>query len=146
MPYATLADLRSRYGAEIDQVADRDGDGLADPAVVDGVLADVAAEIDSYLATRYTLPLATVPLLLTRLACAIGRERLALAAGLVLDADQPARVEANAARKTLVALSNGSALLGTQPEPAQQTAGMVQMTSGGRVWSRAATGDDGGIV
>ncbi len=139
--YATLADLRTRYGAEIDQVADRDGDGLADPAVIDGVLADVSAEIDSYLATRYTLPLATVPLLLTRLACAIARERLALAAGLVLDPNQAARIEAEAARKTLKALSDGSALLGVVPEPAQPTTGQVQMTGGGRVWSRAATGD-----
>jgi phage gp36-like protein len=141
--YATLADLQTRYGEEINQVADRDGDGLADPAVVGGVLADVSAEIDSYLATRYTLPLAAVPLLLTRLACAIARERLALASGMVLDQNQAARIEADAARKTLKALSDGSALLGVQPEPAQPTAGMVQMTSGGRVWSRTATGDDG---
>ena len=136
--YATQADLAARYGAEIDQLADRDGDGLADAAVVDETLADVGAEIDGYLAVRYQLPLATpVPLILNRLACVLAREQLAYRAGLELGADNATRREADAARKTLRDLGNGTASLGLSPAPAVQT-GTVQMVSGGRDWARSA--------
>lgn len=134
--YATLADLVSRYGAEIDQVADRDGDGVADAAVVDGVLADVSAEVDSYLAVRYQLPLADpVPLLISRLACVLARERLAYQAGIELGPDNATRREADAARKTLRDLSTGAATIGVTPAPAT-AAGTVQIVSGGRDWAR----------
>lgn len=135
--YATAADLTARYGDEINQVADRDGDGLADPAVLDGALADVSAELDGYLAVRYQLPLATVPLILNRLACVLARERLAYQAGIELGPDNATRREADAARKTLRDLSSGVASLGITPAPAVQT-GTVQMVSGGRDWARAA--------
>lgn len=136
--YATQADLAARYGDEINQVADRDGDGLADAAVVDSALADVSAEIDGYLAVRYQLPLgAPVPLILNRLACVLVRERLAYQAGIELGPDNATRREADGARKTLRDLSSGVASLGVVPAPAVQT-GTVQMVSGGRDWARSA--------
>ncbi len=134
MAYCTLADLTARYGDEIAQVADRDGDGLPDGALVDVVLADVGAEVDGYLATRYQLPLSQAPAILVRLACALARERLLHAAGLVLDADQPARREADAARQTLRDLAAGRAHIGL-PQPAAATGG-VQMVTGGHDWDR----------
>ncbi len=136
--YATAADLTARYGDEINQVADRDGDGVADPAVLDGALADVSAEMDGYLAVRYQLPLAApVPLILNRLACVLVRERLAYQAGIELGPDNATRREADGARKTLRDLSSGAASLGVAPAPAVQT-GSVQMVSGGRDWARSA--------
>lgn len=75
MTYATQDDLATRYGAnELLQLADRDGDGIADPGVIEGALAEASAEIDLYLQGRYALPL-THPLL-TTLACDIARYRL----------------------------------------------------------------------
>ena len=62
-PYLAAAELRNFYGqAEIDQLADRDSDNAADPApqwsVVDAAIERAAAELDSYLAKCYPLPLA----------------------------------------------------------------------------------------
>lgn len=72
MPYATLQDLKDRFGEEdIYVVFDRDGDGFIDTAAVDRALADADNEIDSYLTGRYQLPLANVPPALTRLAAQI---------------------------------------------------------------------------
>jgi phage gp36-like protein len=77
MPYATQADLVARFGLqEIEQVTDlRVGMGVA-ADVVDRALADADAEIDARLAQRYTLPLASVPAVLVRVACDIARYHL----------------------------------------------------------------------
>ena len=58
--YATIGDVR----ATIDQetllgLADRDGDGIVDTAVVNMALLWGEGQIDSALAARYTVPLAT---------------------------------------------------------------------------------------
>lgn len=77
MGYCTGQDLIDRYGEEeLLQLADRDGDGVADTAVLDQVIADASAEIDGYLAVRYALPLAEVPSVLVRIACEIARYHL----------------------------------------------------------------------
>ena len=74
MTYCTQADLIERFGAaEITQLSDRAGLGTLDSAVIDGAIADADAEIDGYLSGRYALPLANVPLVMTRLACDIAR-------------------------------------------------------------------------
>lgn len=74
MAYATQADLVARFTeTEIGQVADTDGTGEIDPALVARALADADAEIDAALASRYQLPLASVPPLLTRIACDLAR-------------------------------------------------------------------------
>lgn len=74
MAYAAQADLVARFGeVEIGQVADTDGSGEIDAALVARALADADAEIDAALAVRYQLPLATVPPLLTRIACDLAR-------------------------------------------------------------------------
>ena len=58
MAYITPADLAVHYAAlEIQQLADRDSDNVADPGVVQSAIDRAAAEIDSYLAQCYPLPL-----------------------------------------------------------------------------------------
>lgn len=75
--YATQADLTDRFGAvELAQLTDRDSGQVIDTAVLDRALADADAEINSYLATRYALPLATTPTVLVRLAADMARYRL----------------------------------------------------------------------
>ncbi|MDD5479651.1 DUF1320 domain-containing protein [Rhodoferax sp.] len=77
MTYASQSDLTERFG--VDELAQRSNrlDGSAiDAGVVARALADADAEIDSYLATRYALPLASTPTVINRLACDIARYRL----------------------------------------------------------------------
>lgn len=77
MSYATQSDMVERFGEqELAQRTNRT-DGLSIDAVVLGrALADADAEIDTYLAARYTLPLASTPGVVARLACDIARYRL----------------------------------------------------------------------
>lgn len=77
MTYAAQVDLVDRFGA--DEIAQRTNrvDGTTIDAVVLGrALADADAEINTYLAARYTLPLAAVPEVLVRLAADVARYHL----------------------------------------------------------------------
>lgn len=77
MTYATQTDLVDRFGEpELVQRTDRVDGAVIDTVVLGRALADADAEIDSYLATRYTLPLASTPVVITRLACDMTRYRL----------------------------------------------------------------------
>jgi phage gp36-like protein len=77
MSYCTEANLITQYGIdELIQLTDRTDSGLVDSAVVSAALDAADAEIDSYLAVRYTLPLATVPAVVVQLAGVIARYRL----------------------------------------------------------------------
>lgn len=77
MTYATLAEMITQFGEpELVQRTDRLGVGTVDTSVLDRALVDADSEIDSYLARRYTLPLASTPVLLVRLAADIARYRL----------------------------------------------------------------------
>lgn len=62
MTYATAQDLTDRFGAtELIELTDRANTGAIDTTVLGRALADADAEINGYLASRYTLPLASVP-------------------------------------------------------------------------------------
>ena len=77
MPYATLTDMTTRYGeSEIIEQTDLTGSGIINPAAVALVLADASALIDGYLASRYSIPLATPPDLLVSLCCDLARYAL----------------------------------------------------------------------
>nr|HQA00215.1 DUF1320 family protein [Phycisphaerae bacterium] len=57
MSYATSTELEQRMGtALLVQLTDDAGTGVADPAKVAAVLEAAEAEIDSYLARRYQVP------------------------------------------------------------------------------------------
>ena len=58
MPYITNADIELRVGhSAYVQLADDDGDGAADTAVVDAVRDAAEGEIDGFLAGRYQTPI-----------------------------------------------------------------------------------------
>lgn len=77
MSYATLTDMLERFGAqELAQRTDRVDGAVVDAVVLGRALADAQAEIDAYLASRYTLPLSSTPPVVNRLACEIARYRL----------------------------------------------------------------------
>jgi len=74
MPYATLQDMATRFGAEeLTQLTDRANVDAIDSAPVNAALADADAVIDGYLAQRYAVPVVPTPPLLRRLACDITR-------------------------------------------------------------------------
>jgi len=77
MPYATTQDLIDRFGEEeLIALADRNNDGAYDLAVVERALADADALIDSYIGTRYDLPLTTTPEVLKGKAADLARYTL----------------------------------------------------------------------
>lgn len=74
MTYCTQQNMIDRFGVEeLIELTDREQLGEIGQAVLDAAIADATADIDMYLAVRYTLPLTTVPAVLTRLACDIAR-------------------------------------------------------------------------
>jgi phage gp36-like protein len=74
MSYATQQDMIDRFEQnEIIQLTDTTNSGVIDAAVLAKALSDADAQIDGYLVSRYTLPLATVPKSLVRFACDITR-------------------------------------------------------------------------
>lgn len=130
--YATAQDLESRLGGvdELAALADRNGDGLADAALVARALADADAEIDSYLAGRYALPLAVVPPVLSRLACDVAVYRLASEAGSGLTEERRTRYEDAVA--WLRRAADGQVSLGLPETPPQASPLAPGLVSGGR--------------
>lgn len=121
MSYATIVELGARIGAdELLALTDRERTGLVDEAVAQRALDDADAEIDTYLGARYTLPLAAVPVLLSRLACDVARYRLWSA-----DASTEVRARYDDALRLLARLADGSVALAVQPPAAGAAAAVV---------------------
>lgn len=72
MTYATRTDLEERYGAT--ELTQRET--VLPAGAVARALADADVEIDSYLATRYGVPMSPIPSNVTRVAAAIARYRI----------------------------------------------------------------------
>ena len=110
MSYATPAQVTERHGADaVLLLTDRDGDGVADTNAIERALADASAEIDTYLAVKYDLPLSETPAVLTRLAADIAIYRLAVSADRRIEEH---RVRYDDAVKLLERISVGKASLG----------------------------------
>lgn len=74
MSYATQADLVERFGAaELAQLTDPIAGTVINETTVARALSDADAEVDAHLGTRYALPLASVPVVLVRVAADIAR-------------------------------------------------------------------------
>lgn len=77
MPYCTLAQLTTEFSAqELVQLTDTQGNSAIDSDVIDALIADTDAKIDSYLRTRYPLPLVNTPPEIQVIACDMVRYRL----------------------------------------------------------------------
>lgn len=134
--YCTQTQMVERFGEQlVTQLSDRQNLGAVDVAVLDAAMADAAAEIDMYLAGRYALPLSSVPLTLTRLACILTRDVLATGSDV---ADERWSKQADDARKLLREIAAGKVSLGVDALAQSPSGGDgAQMESGGRVWGRA---------
>ena len=74
MPYATQADMVTRFGEEeLAQLTDRVNGEVIDASVLTRAIEDAETEINGYLAKRYSLPLNSTPPILQRLACDVAR-------------------------------------------------------------------------
>lgn len=77
MAYSDLAALQQRMPAQtLINLTDDAGAGAVDEDVVDRVIADADAEIDSYIAGRYAVPVDPVPAMLRLLSLNISVEIL----------------------------------------------------------------------
>ena len=62
MPYATVQDAEDLYGADyVGSSFDRDRDGSVDPLAATSAFSKASSEIDSYLATRFDVPVSPAP-------------------------------------------------------------------------------------
>lgn len=132
MTYATRTDMTSRFAEEeLIQLTDRNRLGQIDNVVLDRALADADAEINGYLSTRYTLPLAPVPTVLLRLAADLARYYL-------YDDHAPEQIKQryDDAVKFLRAVATGTAQLGTDAaQPVPVVSGGVSYQAGERVFN-----------
>lgn len=134
MAYATQQQLIERYGEQALLVAADRGAGAIDTDAVSRALDDATAEIETYVARRYDLPLPMVPTILQQLACDIAFYRLSADAGSGTD-EKRKRYED--AKELLARLADGSVRLGFQP----QTRDAVVLVSGPkRLFSRRTFG------
>lgn len=132
MDYATRSDLEKQLApAEVVQLADDDGDGVADAGVIERALADAEAEINAYLGTRYRLPLATVPELIRRLTVDLALWHLYRRRDLATEARSKQHDDAVALLKRL---ADGTVTLGLAPS--QQETPPPSIVSGDRVFTR----------
>jgi phage gp36-like protein len=78
MNYAQPSDIIARYpNRDLVQLTNEDPTQASiDETVLQQALADASAEIDSYLESRFTLPLNDPPAILQRLACDVAMYRL----------------------------------------------------------------------
>lgn len=134
MSYAAQQDMVERFGAdELIQLTDRatPPSGAIDATVVSRALTDADAEINGYLAGRYTLPLLTVPTVLKRLACDMARYYL-------YDdhATEQVTQRYKDAVKFLMGVTRGDVKLDL--DGANPVAGSVQLNASPRVFSREA--------
>ena len=133
MTYATQQNLIDRFGTtELAQLTDRTAGTTIDATVVAKALTDADAEINGYLATRYTLPLSPVPTIIERLACDIARYFL-----FEDRVTEQVKARYDAAIKFLTNVSKGVITLGVDAASAAPAeSGGAQVTAGDRVFTR----------
>lgn len=108
MTYASRQDLIDTFGEdEILQLTDRARSGVPDDLLLDRALARADDEVNGYLAARYTLPFASPPRILRRLASDLARYHLYTTA-----TPEEVRTRYADALRFLRAVADGSVQLG----------------------------------
>ncbi|AXV78890.1 MULTISPECIES: gp436 family protein [Ralstonia solanacearum species complex] len=134
MTYCTQADLVREFGAvELVQLTDRDEPptGEIDAERVAKAIETAAAEINVYLEGRYSLPLASVPTVLRRVAVDMARYFLHID----ITEDHPVAQRYARQVKLLRGIADGTLSLGLDTSGAVQTpADTVQVSAGRNDW------------
>lgn len=112
--YATQSDLEDYFGTdELLVASDRNGDGVPDTGVVTAALTSATEEVDSYLASRYDLPLSPVPGVLLHITADIAMYRMSFGH---TSMTEEKRQRYEDAIKWLTNLSKGVTTLGPEEE------------------------------
>lgn len=136
MSYATQSDMEARYGLdELIARTNRAGGATVDTSVLDRALADADAELNGYLASRYTLPLPTIPAIIVRIACDIARYHLWQDM-----ASDEVRRRYEDARRLLQHISNGLVSLGLPASQQPSSAKAAAKTGDAPIFDRTSTG------
>lgn len=134
MPYASAVQMVARFGEqELIQLSDPEAQALNED-VIEEALKDASGVMDSYLAKRYPLPLATIPAVLVDCCADLALYRLMRLRrqGAVEDAKE----RADAAIAWLKDLASGKAILQELEAPAAIPGGQVRLTCSPRLFSR----------
>lgn len=137
MAYSTQSDLAGDIGAQpLVELTDDEGLGTANADRVTAAIAAADAEINSYLAKRYTVPLTTGLVLLRDLSITLALDRLYGRRPGSLPEDRKTRIAA--VRRLLVDLGDGRATLGEAAPP--PVSSPSELSSATRVFSRDTMG------
>jgi phage gp36-like protein len=138
--YATIQDLTDRFGAaELVYHTDKASPptGAPDADALGRALGDAAAVIDSYLSSRYRLPLAQVDPVLTKIACDLARANYQ---GDAIERDGVVVANQKAALAALRDLADGRSRLQAEGVPAAVSGG-VAFASAGRAFPSGSLAD-----
>ncbi|WP_278404858.1 gp436 family protein [Pseudoalteromonas ruthenica] len=135
MAYATVADMLERFDKRdmvILTAREASNPDEVNVSVLEQALSDASAEIDGYLAGRYSMPLASVPTILVSHCCDIARYRLGSD-----HAPEVVKERYENALKFLRDVGKGVLSLGTSSTGAKPDTGDTAIIhSSGRVFSR----------
>lgn len=130
MPYCTVEDLISLVDEEtVKQLTDDEDVGVINQSRVDKAIADAGAEIDAWLATRYTVPLASTPAVINK--CAVDIAIYNLYSRRVEKMPEVRSDRHKNAVKVLENVSKGVIALGVTPAPQQSPDSSGAAYSGG---------------
>lgn len=128
MGYITQADLETAFGAtEVIDLADRAGDGFADTAVITAAIDRAGGLVDSYLQSRFAVPLPETPQLVGEIMLALVRYQLSED-----HATDRVKEDYERALRWLGEARDGKMDIGVAPigGPAQSTTGGAQISEG----------------
>ena len=115
MGYCTKDDLLTKIPADyLVDLADDDGDGQVDDTVINEAIEQASAEIDTYLGSRYSTPLSSVPKIVKKLCIDIVLYNLHLRSDKVTDAWKDTYKNAV---ELLKAIAKGDVTIGVEVEP-----------------------------
>lgn len=137
MSYATRQNMIDEFGeTELIQLTDRLKLGVINAQVLERAFAGADAEINGHIASRYSLPLVSVPQLLVGYACDIARYKL-----FTNEAPQVVMDRYNQAMRYLEGVASGKFSLGADNAgETVKASGVASMTAAARV---VATGSRG---
>lgn len=141
--FATLQAMRDKFGErELIELTDieKPYTDAINMARLNAAMRQANSEIEGYIATRYTLPLQTIPPFLQEIACDMARYYACTGA---MSENGPIKIRYDAAVKTLKEISKGTIQIGGSPTgeaaPIQSSNNAIVMSNnrkdfGGRNW------------
>ena len=132
MSYATAEDMIKRFSlVELVNLAPLEMQGEYDAQKVTIALADSESEINSYLSTRYTVPLDSPPEIIESACCDLARYRL-YASHTTEEVQQRYKDRI----KWLISVAKGEASLGISEQTATKSAGKLVTSAQDRTFTR----------